>query len=668
MNYAQTKINLEPEIDDASSVIVVGTGPVGIRVVQELQRRAPDTKIIIFGNEPWQPYNRVRLSSYLAGELGWEGIDNAINLPTEMDVVQHHNCAIVSIDPFTRTVTDQEGKVHCYWKLVLATGSSPRVPNIPGISKDGIYTFRDLNDVERLIARRVTSRHTVVLGGGLLGLETARAMMRLNTQVTIIDHSAHLLLNQLDEVAGFLLADDAEQLGINIITGVGVKEILGETQVKQLVLHDKRVIDCDTVIVCTGIKPNIDLIKKARLPFGQGIKVDNTMRTADEDIYAVGECAEHNGQVYGLVGPGFEQAGVAVHHMLGGKANYEGSIVAAKLKVLGQHVFSMGNMGDGLEDKGHRYLTYRSDDNHVYRKIALYGGSLRGVISYGEWDQLSRVQEAANKQRRVWPWQIRRFQATGDLWPEQEAANVIDWPAEATVCNCTGVTRGALGEALIAGCQNFESLSQRTGASTVCGSCKPLLMQLVAAGGGAEAANEGAQFAEKPLAVVATISLLLALVFAFSPAIPYSDSVQFDLAIDTIWLDSFWKKFTGFSLLAISAIGLLLSLRKRIAWAKKLGEYVSWRFVHTVLGLVLAATLYFHTGMRLGEQLNFALMSVFLLILISGAVMGLVIANEQKLDFSMAQRLRKWTFWGHVALFWPLPALISFHILAAYYY
>ncbi len=650
-------------------VIVIGTGPVGIRVVQEIQKRDPSIEIIIFGNEPWQPYNRVRLSSYLAGELGWEGIDNAINLPEEINVTQHHNCAIESIDTLTRTVTDQEGRVHGYWKLVIATGSSPRVPNINGINKEGVYTFRDLNDVEALIARRARSHHTVVLGGGLLGLEAARAMMRFNTNVTVIDHSEHLLFNQLDSVSGELLKQDAEKLGINIITGVGVKEVIGDLRVEGVTLLNKRTVECDTLIVCTGIKPNIELIKQARLPFNQGITVDDTMRSVDEHIYAVGECAEHNGQLYGLVGPGFEQAGVAVHHMFGGKANYTGSIAASRLKVLGQHVFSMGKVGDAFADPGYQFHVYHNEENNTYRKIALFRGSLRGVIAYGEWPQLSRTQEAVTKTRRLFPWHIQRFVKTGDIWPKQEATSIVEWPAEATVCNCTGVTRGTLGDAIALGCTNFEALSQRTGASTVCGSCKPLVLELVQHSG---AANDGAMQApadtDKRLSIVAIIALVLALIFVLLPPIPYSSSVQSSFRLDTIWLDGFWKQFTGYSLLTVSIIGLLLSARKRLTWMKKLGEYLSWRLIHTILGTLLVATLYLHTGMRLGEQLNFALMSVFILILISGALMGAIIANETKFDIAMAQKLRKWTFWGHVGLFWPLPALLGFHILAAYYY
>ena len=669
MKIGQHQLGKSDQSKPNEPVIVIGTGPVGIRVVQEIQKRDPGIEIIIFGNEPWQPYNRVRLSSYLAGELGWEGIDNAINLPDEINVTQHHNCAIESIDPFTRTVTDQEGRVHCYWKLVIATGSAPRVPNINGIAKEGVYTFRDLNDVEALIARRARSHNTVVLGGGLLGLEAARAMMRFNTKVTVIDHSEHLLFNQLDSISGNLLKQDAEKLGINIITGVGVKEVTGDLRVEGVTLLDKQSIECDTLIVCTGIKPNIELIKQARLPFNQGITVDDTMRSVDEHIYAVGECAEHNGQLYGLVGPGFEQAGVAVHHMFGGKANYTGSIAASRLKVLGQHVFSMGKVGDAFADPGYQFHSYHDEKNNTYRKIALFRGTLRGVIAYGEWPQLSRTQEAVAKTRRLFPWHIRRFVKTGDIWPQQEATSVVEWPAEATVCNCTGVTRGTLGDAIALGCANVETLCQRTGASTVCGSCKPLVIELVQHSG---AANDSAISApastDKRLSIVAIIALVLALIFVLLPPIPYSSSVQSGFRLDMVWLDGFWKQFTGYSLLAVSVIGLLLSARKRLAWMKKLGEYVSWRLIHTILGALLVATLYLHTGMRLGEQLNFALMSVFILILISGALMGAIIANETKLDIGMAQKLRKWTFWGHVGLFWPLPALLGFHILAAYYY
>lgn len=322
-------------------IVIIGTGPVGIRMLEELHAASLYHPIIIYGGEPWMPYNRVRLSSLLAGEISHDDIllsnDGLVSDP----IVRRYNCKIVSIDRENKVVIDEFGKEQQYEKLILATGSEPFIPNIPGIELEGVFKFRDLNDTEKLIARRARSRKTVVIGGGLLGLEAARAMQRFSTSVTVIEHNNRLLFRQLDETGSNLFKKIVEDLDIEVLVSNQVKKINGDRFVESIELRGGETIECDTLIVSAGIKPNVELAKNAGLAFGKGIKVNNAMQTSDTDIYAVGECCEHQGEVYGIVAPGFEQALIAAQNIASITTQYKGTLLATSLKVVGHPVFSI---------------------------------------------------------------------------------------------------------------------------------------------------------------------------------------------------------------------------------------------------------------------------------------------------------------------------------------
>ena len=290
----ETSLSTAPN-PDQQPIVIVGNGPVGMRAAKELLERVPEHPVVIYGDEQYEPYNRVRLSSWLAGEVDWEGLAQPLDPPFGAKIEERIGYRIATIEPRRRRVIDASGRAQNYSKLILATGSTPFVPNIPGVDLDGIFTFRDLDDTNRLLARRARSHHTVVVGGGLLGLEAARGMQRANTRVTVIEHADRLLGNQLDEEASRLLQAEVKALGIDIIIGDGIADIGGRERVERIRLRSGTALDCDTLVIAAGIRPNIALAKSARLAFGRGIQVDDNMRTSDPDIYAVGECAEHRG-------------------------------------------------------------------------------------------------------------------------------------------------------------------------------------------------------------------------------------------------------------------------------------------------------------------------------------------------------------------------------------
>lgn len=645
-------------------IIVVGAGPTGLRFVREMQSAAPNARILLFGGEPWAPYNRIRLTPLLAGDMQIAGLHDGYDLPPSPNISHYANCPIVAIDRDARCVIDSTGRRHRYGALVLATGSRPHMPLIPGIDLPGVYSFRDLTDVASLLARTARSRRAVVIGGGLLGLEAARGLRRRGLHVTIVEHATRLMARQLDEGAARLLAERIAADGIEVITGDTIRYLLGIANVSALELASGRDILCDTVVVAAGIKPNVDLALQAGLSIGRGIRVDDSLRTSDPLIFAIGECAEHRGIVYGLAAPGFEQAAIAARIVakVTPPPTYVGSLAATKLKAAGMTVFSIGETGEDTAVKEFTQVAYC--DAGAYRKLTLHRGRLIGAMAVGDWSEIGRAQEAVLKQRRLWPWQLWRFRTLGRIWPEASERGVQAWPADATVCNCTGVTAGRLREAIANdNCRTVEALARRTGASTVCGSCRPLLGELVGGSAAPPPAGKGWPL----LAGGSLAAALITAVIAFMTPWPVSPTVIRDIAIDALWLDGTLKQVSGFTLLGLSVLSLMMSLRKR--WRLvKFGAYAWWRILHAMLGLLTLIVLSAHTGFRLGANLNQVLIVDFLLLTAVGAITGGIASVEHRLPAAMAASWRKLSARVHLLLSWPLPALLSIHILSVYYF
>jgi nitrite reductase (NADH) large subunit len=642
-------------------VVVVGTGPVGVRVAQELARRAPGLQVVVYGNEPVLPYNRVRLSSLLAGEMGFAALLAGQHLPPGPAVSVRLNCAVTAIDRKRRAVRDAAGRWQPYSKLILATGSRPLIPEVPGIARAHVYVFRDLRDAERLSARRMKSRRTAVIGGGLLGLEAARAMQRFNTEVCVVEHAARLMPRQLDPEGAACLLDHVRSVGIEAVLGDPVREVLGAEAVTALRLRSGREIECDTLIVAAGIRPDTELAAAAGLSIGRGVRVNDRMETSDPDIYAAGECAEHGGEVWGLIAPGLEQAAIAAHNAIGGAGRYRGSSVATRLKVLDLPVFSMGAVNENARLDLATTFVYRDAAAGVYRKIVTERGRLIGAVALGEFPEMSRVQEMILQGRIVLPWQRWRFAREGSLWPEQTPGAVSEWPASAVVCNCTGVTRGEISRACAAGARTPELVAIATRASSVCGSCRPLVVELTGATGPAEPAPGW-----KTLLGAGGVALPAALALALVVLVPYAPTVQVPWQWDLLWRESLWKQVSGFSALALTLALLALSLRKRVPRIT-LGAFPLWRIVHAVLGTLTLAALLAHTGGRVGANLNFLLMASFLAVVALGAVAGGAVALEHRLGAGAA-RLRRTGLWTHVLVAWPVPVLLAFHVFKTYYF
>lgn len=365
-------------------LVVVGNGMAGMRTVEEVLRIAPDLyDITIFGAEPYGNYNRILLSPLLAGELR---IDDILLHDDEWyrakGITFYKGKPVTAIDRLRREVVAADGTVARYDRLLLATGSLPQMLPIPGADLPGVIGFRDVGDVNRMLAASRHHEYAVVIGGGLLGLEAANGLRKRGMKVTLVHLMPTLMEQQLDGDAGRLLRGSLELRGLDFIMPAETVEILGNDRVSDVRLKDGREIPADLVVMSVGIRPNVALARAAGLHCRRGIVVDSTMLTYDPAIYAVGECAESHGRTYGLVAPLYEQAKVCANHLVGwGCARYPGSLAAAKLKVTGIELFSAGNVSGGA---GAESIVLHDRSSGVYKKLFLRNNRIDGAVLYGD--------------------------------------------------------------------------------------------------------------------------------------------------------------------------------------------------------------------------------------------------------------------------------------------
>ncbi|MBS0492261.1 nitrite reductase large subunit NirB [Phenylobacterium sp.] len=465
-------------------LVVIGNGMAGCRAVQEVLRRDPDRyEITIFGAEPRVNYDRIMLSPVLAGEKAFEDIvlndeawyrDNGIAL--------HAGHAVTQIDREAKVVRTASGLAEPYDRLLLAMGSDPvRLP-LPGADLEGVVTFRDLDDVEAMVAAAATpGAKAVVIGGGLLGIEAAYGLVRRGMAATVIHLMDVLMERQLDASAGFLLVEAMAQRGVETVLGAQSEEIVGQDgKVAGLKLKDGRVLPCDILVMAVGIRPNTALARDCGLEIGRGVVVDDAMRTSDPAILAVGECAEHRGQCYGLVAPIWEMCKALGQTLTQGEGAYEGSVLSTRLKVSGVDVFSAGKFGGGA---GCEDIVFRDAGRGVYKRVVLEDGKVAGAVLFGDaadgpwyFDLMkSGAQVADIRETLIFGQSVT--EGLRGLDPSAAVAAMVD---EAEVCGCNGVCKGEITGAITGqGLSTLDSVRAVTKASASCGSCTPLVEKLL---------------------------------------------------------------------------------------------------------------------------------------------------------------------------------------------
>ncbi len=463
-------------------LVVIGAGMASGRMLEHLFESDPSAyEVTLFNAEPRGNYNRLMLSPVLSGEKTYaEIVTHDDDWYAANGVTCRFGERVVEIDRDRKVVVGEKGEVP-FDKLVVATGSDPFMIPLPGHDLEGVIPYRDLEDTERMMGLSAKpDAKAVVIGGGLLGLEAAAGMAARGVDVTVVHIMGHLMERQLDEAAGYLLRRALTDKGIRVMCSANSKEILGENgHVKALLLDDGTELPCDLLVMAVGIRPSVALAKSAGLAVGRGVHVDDQMVTSGADVLALGECVEHNGAVFGLVAPLYDQAKVLAQTLLGQEAAFRPKEVATKLKVTGCDLFSAGDFAEG---EGREDIVFRDPARGVYKRLVLEGERLIGAVIYGDtadgawFHGLIKDREDVSEMRDTLIFGPA-FQGGASADP---MAAVAALPADAEICGCNGVCKGRIVEAVEGGATTIEDVRAVTKASGSCGTCTGLVEQVMA--------------------------------------------------------------------------------------------------------------------------------------------------------------------------------------------
>lgn len=639
-----------------SRIVVVGHGMVGQRFCEEIRARAQfaGCSLRVFGDEP--AYDRVHLAKMLRGA---SPSDLALKEETwfQEENVTLHVDPVIQIDRGRAVVISDNGLEAPYDVLVLATGSQPVLGKVPGNTGRDVRPFRSTSDASEVLVLAARAREAelpvAIVGAGLLGLELADVLLAEGHSVHVFDAQAYPLSRQIEANTGQALLQGLARPGLTLHMSARILAFVEQERGTLLECEDAPGQVFGLVILAMGVRPRDKLASAAGLTcdlFG-GIEVDDVLCTSDPKIYAIGECARHRGYTFGLVAPGYAMAEVLAEHLGGRKeARFEPSGVGTRLKFEGLPVTVLGE--SGATGVGVDVAIY--EDATSYRRLVVSRGRLIGAVVIGGWSELSRVESALARKERVSRAELARFRK-GELVFREAHLTILDWPESATVCTCTGVTAGALRRAREDGCDSLELVCQRTGASRVCGTCEPLVASLFVP---VETPRRSVWLG--PLSIVAA---LLAAAYLLTGPIPFSGSIQ-DASYDALWRDKELKQWTGFSLVGLYLVGLLMSVRKRLEWLGCL-RFEKLRTFHALVGVLGLVGLALHTGLRLGHGLDRALILVVLLGTLLGALAALLPEWAPERE---RPRRRLWVNRIHIYALWPLPVLLLVHIAKVYFF
>lgn len=459
---------------EKQKLVLIGNGMAGIRALEEILKINPNEfDMTVFGTEPYPNYNRIQLSKVLQGDTTLKDITlNEWQWYEDNNIRLYPGETVTNIDKERQIVYTDKGKAQFYDKLIIATGSNPFMLPLPGADKEGVIAFRNIKDTETIVEYANKYKKAAVIGGGLLGLEAARGLLNLGMEVDVIHIQDFLMERQLDRTAGKLLQAELEKQGMNFLLQKSTTEILGKKQVTGLRFKDGSRIKADLVVMAVGIKPNVILAEEAGIPVSHGILVNDYLETEIPNIYAVGECAEHRGMVYGLVAPLYQQGEVLAKHICGVEAEgYIGSVLSTQLKVSGVDVFSTGKIN---EDENSKVSKMHDDLRGVYQKIIFEEGKMAGGVLFGNTKDGNKLLNFIKKGTTIEEY----LEVTQNA--ETAMSSVADMPDEEMICGCNGVTKGAIVEAIrTQGLTTVDQVKGCTSASRSCGGCKSLVSELL---------------------------------------------------------------------------------------------------------------------------------------------------------------------------------------------
>ncbi len=474
---------------ELTRIVVVGNGMVGHYFVQELVKRHPDLaaaglQVTVLGEEPRPAYDRVHLSSFFSGSSAEDLSLVEPGFYGKPGLELRLNARAASIDRAQHTVTLTDGVILPYDKLVLATGSVPFVPPVPGRDRDNCFVYRTIEDLEAMTAAGKTAKSGVVVGGGLLGLECAKALRDMGLKTHVVEFAPRLMAVQVDEAGGRVLRTKIEELGVHVHTSRNTVEITnGATARHRMVFFDDTWLETDMIVFSAGIRPRDELARESGLAIGPrgGVAIDDFCRSSDHNIYAIGECASWNSQMYGLVAPGYDMARVACAHLANDTAtSFQGADMSTKLKLMGVDVASVGDAHG--ETHGARSYQYLDEVRNIYKKIVISedGKKLLGAVLIGNADEYGTLQQMTVNEMPL-PENPEFLILPASDGKEKPGLGVDALPDSAVMCSCNNVTKGAIGEAVANGACSIGEIKACTKAGTACGGCVPLVTQVMKA-------------------------------------------------------------------------------------------------------------------------------------------------------------------------------------------
>jgi nitrite reductase (NADH) large subunit len=383
--------------------IIIGNGLAGTMAAKTLRELDPQVEVVVFAEEDYPYYPRPNLIEYVAGKLPYERIfafSKEWHVRQKIDV--RLGISVRKIHPGSREIELDAEKREAYDVLLIANGASSFIPPIKGADKHGVFTLRTLDDAQAIIDYVQEHHQVVIIGGGLLGLEIARAIRLRGAEVEVVEFFDRLLPRQLDPQGASLLKSQIESLGIRVRLGVTTEEIIGQSEISGIQLKGGTNVTANMAIIAAGVRPNLSLPKDAGLAADQGLVVDDRLRTSHPQIFAAGDSVQHRGKVYGIIPASFDQARTAAYNMLGQEKIYEGTVPANTLKVAGLYVTSLGLVNP--EGQGYEEIRKISKEEGIYKKVVLQGGALVGAVWMGTKKGTNEIARAVMAKAKVNQW------------------------------------------------------------------------------------------------------------------------------------------------------------------------------------------------------------------------------------------------------------------------
>jgi nitrite reductase (NADH) large subunit len=462
-------------------IVVIGNGMVGYKFCEKLVSKDQNFEITVFGEEIRPAYDRVHLSEYFSGKTAEDLSLAPSQWYRDNNITLYLGDPVKEINRASKTVCSHNNITVSYDYLILATGSSAFVPPIPGVEKEGVFIYRTIEDLEMMTDHAKKAKKGAVIGGGLLGLEAAKAMLDLGISDThVIEFAQRLMPRQIDDAGSKILRNKLESLGLKIHTNTNTKEIIGDNSILAMHFADDTTLEVDMLVISAGIKPRDELAKGCGLQVGPrgGIIVNNQLQTSDENIFAIGECALHDNMIYGLVAPGYEMADVVVANLTRGNKTFTGFDMSTKLKLIGVDVASFGD--PFIQTNETRTVVFEDSMKGIYKRINISedGKYLLGGILVGDAESYNMLLQTC-KNKVVLPPNPEDVILGARGGEADSAAGIVGLPDEALICSCESVSKGDICNVVNDGCETVDAIKKCTKAGTGCGGCVPMLKDLM---------------------------------------------------------------------------------------------------------------------------------------------------------------------------------------------